>query len=72
MMKHNQKTINDQKRSMTLLTKELRETLPPLYTQDGKYGKSIAYVKFFCPSSSWTWYACYAELGISNLMWSSG
>ena len=44
---------------MKLLTKEIRRKLPALYSQDGKGGKAIAYVKFFCPDSNpWTWYAC--------------
>jgi hypothetical protein len=43
-------------RGMQLLTQEIRKRLPPLYAQDGKGGKAIAYVKYFTPSSSWTWY----------------
>jgi hypothetical protein len=42
---------------MQLLTKDLRRKLPPLGSQDGKGGKAVAYVKFFTPDSSWTWYA---------------
>ena len=42
---------------MKLLTEEIRKQLPPLYGQDGKGGDAIAYVKFFTPDSSWTWYA---------------
>jgi len=42
---------------MPLLTKELRRKLPPLGSRDGKGGKAVAYVKFFSPESSWTWYA---------------
>lgn len=42
---------------MKLLTQEIRKKLPPLYSQDGKGGKAVAYVKFFTPDSSWTWYA---------------
>ena len=41
---------------MKLLTEELRKKIPPLYAQDGKGGKSIAYAKFFTPDSNWTWY----------------
>ncbi len=48
---------NDKRRGMKLLPKEIREQLPPLYAQDGKKGKAIVHVKFFTPSSSWTWYA---------------
>jgi hypothetical protein len=35
----------------------MRKTLPALYSQDGKGPKTVAYVKFFTPDSSWTWYA---------------
>ena len=41
---------------MQLLTKEIRRRLPPLGSQDGKGGKTIAHVKFFTPDSSFTWY----------------
>jgi len=51
------RTINNQRRGMKLLTQELRKELPALYEQDGKCGKAIAYIKFFCPSSSWSWWA---------------
>jgi len=42
---------------MQLMTKEVRRKLPPLYSQEKLGGKAIAYVKFFTPTSSWTWYA---------------
>ena len=42
---------------MQLLTAAIRRQLPPLCGQDGKGMKAIAYVKFFTPDSSWTWYA---------------
>ena len=42
---------------MKLLTKKLRNLLPPLYSQDGKGEATIAHVKFFTPDSNWTWYA---------------
>ena len=42
---------------MKLMTQEIRKQLPPLYSQDGKGGKAMAVVKFFTPSSSWTWWA---------------
>jgi hypothetical protein len=32
-----------------------------LYSQDGKGGKTIVHVKFFSPSSSWTWYITEGE-----------
>ncbi len=46
---------------MKLLTKEIRKKLPPLYAQDGKGGKAVAHIKFFAPSSSWTWYVLGGE-----------
>ena len=52
---------NDKLRGMKLLPKEIRETLPALYSQDGKGGKAVVFVKFFTPSSSWTWYATEGE-----------
>jgi hypothetical protein len=42
---------------MMLLTKENKNQLPLLYAQDGKGMDAIAYVKFFDPTGSWTWYA---------------
>ncbi|MDI6451751.1 DUF2958 domain-containing protein [Anaerobaca lacustris] len=47
---------NDRVRGMKLLPHEIRKILPPLYAQDGKGGKAIAYIKYFTPSGSWTWY----------------
>jgi len=38
-----------------LLTKELRGTLPELYSQEGE-SNPLVRVKFFLPSSKWTWY----------------
>ena len=42
---------------MLLLTKANRSSLPPLYAQEKAGEKAVAYVKFFTPDSSWTWYA---------------
>lgn len=42
---------------MQLLTKEIRNKIPKLYEQDGKGEDAIAYVKFFDPTGSWTWFA---------------
>lgn len=42
---------------MMLLTKENRETLPPLYSQEGKGADATAYVKFFHPASRYTAFA---------------
>lgn len=52
---------NDKLRGMKLLPKEVRETLPALGAQDGKGGRAVAYVKFFTPSSNWTWFALSGE-----------
>jgi hypothetical protein len=52
---------NDKIRGMKLLPKEISEILPPLYSQDGKGGKAVVYVKYFTPSSSWTWFATEGE-----------
>lgn len=52
---------NDKIRGMKLLPKEIREKLPSLYSQDGKGGKAIVYVKYFTPSSSWSWFATEGE-----------
>ena len=41
---------------MHLLTQEARRKLPPLYCQEGRGGKAMAWVKLFTPDSSWTWY----------------
>lgn len=51
------RAANNRVRGMKLLTEAIRKKLPPLYSQDGKGGKAIAYVKFFSPSSNWTFYA---------------
>jgi len=48
-------------RGMKLLTKEIRKKLPPLYTQDGKGGKAVVYLKYFTPSAQWTWYVSEGE-----------
>jgi len=57
---------NNKIRGMKLLPKELREKLPPLYSQDGKGGKAIVYTKYFTPSSSWTWFAISGEPVLSE------
>jgi hypothetical protein len=53
----NEPPTNNKIRGMKLLTQEIRKKLPPLYSQDGKGGKAVAWVKYFTPSSSWTWWA---------------
>ena len=57
VVKADKRAANNKIRGMKLLTKEIRRKLPPLYSQDGKGGKAVALVKYFSPSSSWTWYA---------------
>jgi len=59
---------------MKLLTKELREKIPKLYSQED-VDDPIVHAKFFTPDSNWTWYVlefdgedilfCYVE-GIAN------
>lgn len=41
---------------LKLMTKEIEKKLPPLYSQDGKGDKAVAYEKYFTPDSSFTWY----------------
>src|SRR2546426_924361 len=43
-------------RGMELLTKEVREQLPPLYSQEQE-ADPLVICKFFTPDSTWTWYA---------------
>ena len=45
---------------MELLTVELKEKLPALYAQENKKDP-IAYIKYFDPTGSWTWYATEGE-----------
>ena len=52
---------NDKIRGMKLLPKDIREQLPPLYSQDGKGGKAVVYAKYFTPESSWSWYITEGE-----------
>ena len=42
---------------MELLPKDVQETLPPIGSQEGKGMDAIAQVKFFTPTSNWTWWA---------------
>jgi len=60
-VKADKRAANNKIRGMKLLTQEIRKKLPPLYSQDGKGGKSVVYVKYFTPSSNWTWYAIEGE-----------
>lgn len=43
-------------RGMKLLTKQIRQKLPPLYAQEDKGGKAIVHLKLFTPDGSFTWY----------------
>ena len=40
---------------MKLLTKQIIDDLPPLYSQENVDDPMVV-VKFFCPWSNWTWY----------------
>lgn len=42
---------------MMMLTQANRKALPPLNSTDGEGEDAEVVVKFFCPWSSWTWYA---------------
>ena len=57
VVKADKRAANNKIRGMKLLTEEIRKKLPPLYSQDGKGGKAIAYVKFFTPDSGFTFWA---------------
>ena len=41
---------------MKMMTKEIAEKVPALYSQE-KVNDPIVYVKYFCPWNNWTWYA---------------
>ena len=48
----------DRIRGHQLLPQELRDKLPPIYSQEALGLESIALVKFFSPyGGNWTWYA---------------
>jgi len=42
---------------MDLLPEGARRKLPRLYAQEKLGAEAVAYVKYFTPDSSWTWYA---------------
>ena len=47
---------------MKLMTKEVINNLPKLYSQDGKEPKDVKIaVKFFTPWSNWSWWATEGE-----------
>lgn len=45
---------------MELLPKDLRETLPKLYKQEGNDDPTV-YLKFFFPVADWTWFVTEGE-----------
>jgi hypothetical protein len=51
------RAANNRVRGMKLMTEDIRKKLPPLYSQDGKGGKAIVYLKLFTPDSGWSWLA---------------
>lgn len=47
---------------MMLLTKEIKNKLPKLYSQDGKNPAEVPIVmKFFTPDGNWSWFATEGE-----------
>ncbi len=40
---------------MKLITKKVRDKLPPLRAQDNLGRATIAHVKYFTPDANWTW-----------------
>ena len=50
------RTANNRIRGMKLLPREIRKKLPPLYSQDGKGGKTVAHLKLFTPDNSFSWF----------------
>jgi hypothetical protein len=50
------RAANDKLRGMKLLTKTIRQKLPPLYAQESKGGQAVVHLKLFTPDSSWSWY----------------
>ncbi len=45
---------------MQLLTEEVRQRLPRLYSQDGAEDPTV-HVKFFTPDANWTWFVTEGE-----------
>ena len=50
------RAANNKIRGMKLLTQEIRKQLPPLYGQESKGGKAVAYLRLFTPDSGFTWW----------------
>ena len=55
---HNRHDNHSGLRRHKLMTKELADTIPPLYANDGADDPDavVARVKLFSPYSNWTWY----------------
>lgn len=51
------KQENNRLRGHLLMTDELRQQLPAIYSQDDLGDEAVAQVKYFTPDSGWTWYA---------------
>lgn len=52
---------------MKLLTKELREKIPPLYsTEEISTEDKVAVAKFFTPDAGWTWYVFEGSLRVQE------
>jgi hypothetical protein len=45
---------------MKLLTQEIENRLPKLYSQDNVVDP-ICHIKFFTPDAGWTWFICSGE-----------
>ena len=45
---------------MELITKEIAQKLPPLYSQD-EVADPVCHLKFFTPDANWTWYISEGE-----------
>ena len=50
---------------MELMTKEIEEQLPALYSQE-HITDPICNLKFFTPDAGWTWYILEAEKQVDN------
>jgi len=48
---------HEAQQARTLITPEIAQHLPPLYSQEEKGEDALAVAKFFTPWTNWTWYA---------------
>ena len=60
VVKANQKTTSNKIRGMKLLTQEIKKKLPKL-GETSEQADSVALVKFFDPTGSWTWFVVEGE-----------